>query len=367
MFTLRSDGRYQGYYRDENGKKHYPCDKDPEALFYKIQALKSKTAEPKVITFRMVAEEWEKKHREEIEIRTWKNYEPHYKAIVERYGKIPFEEVLGVDVEKELKEAKEKGFSRTVVNSIRSIFNMIFDYGIVHGYIRYNPSKAVKLPKGLKAGKREGLTDEEMITICQNIDADFGLYPFVLLCTGIRKSEALALNWKRDIDFKNEEIRIQVSRDTTFNDPRLKTPKTDAGFRMIPMIPVLVEPLRWAYKNRINDLVFPAPPSTRGGPGGGMIKDRQYEGLWNRYCQAVGFWDGNDHTVTAHRIRHATATLMFETGVDEKTAQKVLGHSRIEITREIYTELREQQQGKSMDLFNAGMAKLMANRKIRCK
>ena len=60
-------------------------------------------------------------------------------------------------------------------------------------------------------------------------------------------------------------------------------------------------------------------------------------------------------TLTAHNLRHGTATLMFELGVDELTAQRILGHSRIEITREIYTELRANQKMKSVDKINAGM------------
>lgn len=363
LYTLRKDGRYVGTYHDETGR-HYVYDRDPEKLHQKLQQI-SEPKMPEVITFGMALEEWEREHREEIEPRTWKNYEPHVKALAARYGDMPFRDVLGLDVQRELAQAKARGLSRTVVNTIRSIFNMVFDYGIIHGYVQYNPSRAVKLPKGLKAGKRKGLTDDEIITICKNIDAPFGLFPFLLLCTGMRKSEALALSWSRDIDFENNEISVQASRDTSFSDPKLKDPKTAAGYRQIPIIPVLLDQLKKAKRNSTSDLLFPAPASNRGGVGGGMIKDRQYDGLWDRYCQAVGFWADGGHTVTAHQIRHATATLMFETGVDEKTAQKVLGHSRIEITREIYTELREKQQARSMDKFAAGLSKLLSNQEKR--
>jgi hypothetical protein len=41
--------------------------------------------------------------------------------------------------------------------------------------------------------------------------------------------------------------------------------------------------------------------------------------------------------------------------VDELTAQRILGHSRVEITREIYTDLRQQQQQKSVKSFDRGM------------
>ena len=83
---------------------------------------------------------------------------------------------------------------------------------------------------------------------------------------------------------------------------------------------------------------------------------RGYEGAWDRYCQCVGLWENGNPTITAHNLRHGTATLMFELGVDELTAQHMLGHSRVEITREIYTDLREKQNEKSIERFNVGMS-----------
>ena len=74
LFTLRSDGRYQGYYKDADGKRRAVCDRDPEALFRKLQE-RQEAADageaPPVPTFREVAEKWEREHREEIEDRTW--------------------------------------------------------------------------------------------------------------------------------------------------------------------------------------------------------------------------------------------------------------------------------------------------------
>ena len=90
------------------------------------------------------------------------------------------------------------------------------------------------------------------------------------------------------------------------------------------------------------------------------MTQRGYEGAWLRYCQAAGLMDGDKTAITAHNLRHGTATLMFESEVDEKTAQKILGHSRVEITREIYTDLRKDQQAKSIDKFGEKMSKLMS-------
>lgn len=360
MFTLRKDGRYQGYYYDEKTIRHSMCDKDPEKLYFKLQA----TQEQKGVTFKDIAEGWETTHREEITDRTWKNYEPHYNDIIKRHGSKAISEVTALDVLQDLKQSKAQGSSATIVNTRRSLYKMIFDYAIINGYTQFNPVAAVSLPKGLKRGKRKAPTDDEIKTILKNIDAPFGFFPFFLLCTGLRKSEALCLRWS-DIDFDNQTISVTKSIDYLNGaNPKIKCPKSEAGIRTVQIIDVLLMPLKSCYKARTSDYLFPAPQSNRGGTGGGMMTERGYEGAWKRYCEAVGFIDDDGKpTLTAHNLRHGTATLMFESGVDEITAQKTLGHSKVEITREIYTDLREQQKSKSISKLNSKMAELMASAK----
>ena len=359
MFTRRKDGRYQGSYTDDKGR-HYVYDRDPERLYEKLQQ-KQQPTEPTIPTFQEVAEQWERTHREEITSRTWNNYKPHYEAIIKKHGKKPIDAVDALDIIQHLSEAKSKDYSATVANSIRSLYRMIFDYAIAQGYVKFNPVTSIKLPKGLKKGKRTGPTKEQMNIILTSLDKPFGLFAYFLLCTGLRKSEALALSWD-DVDLDNKVIHITKSLDYTDTvHPKLKPPKTDAGIRDVPILDILIEPLKSAYKASSSELVFPSPPSNRGGKGGGYMSLRAYEGAWQRYCEAVDFIDNNGKpTLTAHNLRHGTATLMFELGVDELTTQKILGHSRIEITREIYTDLRNEQRERSVKKLNRGMNKMMS-------
>lgn len=355
LFTLRKDGRYQGSYTDEKGR-HFVYDRDPEALYNKLQVKKNAGPEEHIFTFGDAVDGWERSHRPEITDRTWKNYEPHVKDIDAKHGKRPIAEMEAADVANDLARAKAKGYSATIVNTRRSIYQMIFDYAIVEGHIKYNPANAVKLPKGLKRGKRTAPTPEQMKIICQNINAPFGLFPFFLLCTGLRKSEALALDWS-DIDLKKKEIHITKSLDySTGSKPKIKPPKTEAGNRVVPILDVLFPYLE---PGGVGPL-FPCPPSNRGGEGGGLMTERAYEGAWLRYCKTAGLMDGDKPALTAHNLRHGTATLMFEQGVDELTAQHILGHSRGEITREIYTDLRSAQKAKSVSKLNRGMSKMMS-------
>lgn len=357
LFTLRKDGRYQGSYTDDTGR-HYVYDRDPEALFRKIQNLQNKGTDTP--SFRQIAENWEREHREEITARTWVNYAPHYDEILRRHGNKTIEEITTLEIINHLTMAKNKGYSRTVTNSIRSLYRMIFDYAVANDLAKYNPVSSVKLPKGLKQGKRTAPTDEQIKAICSHIDAPFGLFPFFLLCTGMRKSEALALSWS-DIDLENRDIRVTKSLDYTIGaKPTIKPPKTEAGNRIVPIIDILYPYLLEARNHAICEHVFPAPPSNRGGKGGGLITLRGYEGMWERYCTAADLI-GNDGkpVLGAHNIRHGTATLMFELDVDVYTTQRILGHSRVEVTQGIYTELRAKQKQKSVGKFNDGMLKYM--------
>lgn len=357
MFTLRSDGRYMTWYSDATGR-HALYDRDPERLFQRLQQATAKATTPDIPTFRQIAEDWERQHREEIGIGTWKNYAPHYGDILRRHGDKPMEDVTALDVVNHLTAAKSQGYSRTVVNSIRSLYRMIFDYAVANNYAKYNPVTSVKLPKGLKQGKRTAPTDEQIKIICKNIDAPFGLFPFLLLCTGLRKSEALALTWD-DVDLKSKEISITKSLDYTVGSmPQIKPPKTDAGIRTVPIIDILLPHMQQARDHAVSDLVFPAPPSNRGGKGGGIMTLRGYEGMWERYCAAVGLLgeDGKP-AIGAHNLRHGTATLMVENDIDPHTAQNILGHSRVEVTMGIYAELRANQKKKSVGKFNKGMKK----------
>lgn len=360
MFTLRKDGRYTACYTDKNGRR-FLYDRDPEKLFQKLQEAKAQPLREK--TFCEVAEDWERIHREEISMRTWINYAPHYADMLSRYGNKPIKDVSALDVINHLTTAKSRGYSHTVANTIRSLYRMIIDHAIANGYAQYNPVTAVKLPKGLKQGKRTAPTDDQIRIICSNIDAPFGLFPFFLLCTGMRKSEALALTWS-DVDFREKEIIVTKALDYTVGaHPKIKPPKTEAGNRIVPIIDILSDSLHSAWEScgDPSAYVFPAPPSNRGGKGGGPMTLRGYEGMWERYCAATGLVDESGKPVIgAHNLRHGTATLMFELDVDVHTTQRILGHSRVEVTQEIYTELRANQKQKSVQKFNDGMAKYMA-------
>lgn len=341
LFTKRKDGTYQKYV---NGK--YLYSKDPEVLYNKWQEALSG---PKEKTFGEVASEWSELHKEEIGSRTWANYRPHYDELVSKYNFRPISSITAKDMLTDLNRLKAKGYSATIVKTRRTIYSQILDYAVLKGYMEYNPMLSVKLPKGLPHTERTAPTDHEIKIIFSGTDKPFGFFAFLLLCTGLRRGEALALT-RADIDLKRNIITISKSLEyKNGNQPSLKTPKTPSGIREVPIPSILHTEAKKYMDCLTSDIVFPCPKSNRN-PGGGYMTAKAYETLWAKYLESTGL------NLTAHQLRHGTATILFEAGVDAHTARYILGHSNISTTLSIYTELRDKQKEKSTQLFDTKLS-----------
>lgn len=352
MFTLRPDGRYQGYWHEPSrngrkGKRHILCDRDPERLYKRIE----ERERPQKALFREVLDAWEKKHRDEIKDRTWANYAPHVDDLRELFGETPVEDLTAFDVAQDLLTQKARGLSYSVVNSRRCIWRMALDYAVGDPLIRlpYNVAIGVKNPKGLPKGKRSTPEDEVLTAILDSRnDLAFGFIPFFFLCTGVRRSEGLQTLTK-DVDTKAWELHI----------PRAKT---EAGIRTVPIVEPLREPLKAWMAAHPGPYLFPHRDYYAGRKSSaGYMTDSNWDSAWLAFCTARGWTDADGKpTLGLHNLRHGTATLLYEAGVDVYTAQHILGHANVTTTLAIYTELRKKHETKNVDKFSASLADLIA-------
>ncbi|MBQ8081743.1 MAG: tyrosine-type recombinase/integrase [Clostridia bacterium] len=61
-----------------------------------------------------------------------------------------------------------------------------------------------------------------------------------------------------------------------------------------------------------------------------------------------------------HRFRHSMATFMNNSGVDDLTISRTLGHSDAAFTRRQYMSFQEKQQKRSMQKLDAYLAGMWA-------
>ena len=364
MFTLRSDGRYMASYM-VNGKRKYLYDKDPEALYRKLNA----PQEEKPILFRDIALAWQNDAWEKIREGTKACYEAHFNRAIERFGdRIP-EEIEPHEISTHLQILKAKGLAASTIKKQKVVYKQIFQYAIMDAEygkkIRYNPVLNVKLPDGLpKANKREAPEDEIVKKIRENAStAYFGMFALFLICTGFRKGEALAVQWK-DVDFTNGTISCGSTISFRGSTSKEAPPKTAQGYRTVPILPALCEALERPRNAKQTDYIFygedpskPMPKST-------------YDRRWLHYCTELGFVTDEPETrvskqgkiyivhhhkptLTAHELRHGYATMLFEADVDVFTAKTLLGHADIETTMAVYTHLRARKKADSIEKLKA--------------
>lgn len=152
----------------------------------------------------------------------------------------------------------------------------------------------------------------------------YGVGIWIMLSTGIRRGELLALSWN-DIDLDNDilHVRHAIKGDGSFGKP-----KSDAGIRSIPfgkeLHDYLLNHKRTGYVIQNQNGNYFEPTN---------YDKRHYKKFMNDMHE---YYNGEVKTLTAHELRHTYGTLLRAKGVDIYTIQKVMGHSDIRVTADIY-------------------------------
>lgn len=248
------------------------------------------------------------------------------------------------------------GMSHSYICDMRDAIKGLFKGAIADRLIDFDPTARAKLPEG-KKGSHRAITDAERELIHQTAHH---MRPavMIMLYAGLRRGEVLALRADRDLDFENMTITVREAvRFENQHLPSIVDPKTEAGVRVIPMPEVLADELRF-----ITGLVAPAAD-------GSLMSLAAWKSAWSSYInalekQANGIckrWYGRtkaqqamenlppwkDVKIRAHDLRHSYCTMLYEAGIDVKTAQKWMGHADDDMIREVYTHLSEKMEKKA--------------------
>ena len=213
--------------------------------------------------------------------------------------------------------------------------------------IVYNPAASVTLPKADKVrvvGAFTATEQRELLQACVEHRLS-ALFVFAL-GTGCRIGEVLALRWDNvDLDSGTVKICESVGEANTQkeNAPHkreriISSTKTEAGNRTIPLTVEVVEALQShreqqraeeenagrAWVN--NDLVFCTAL-------GGYLQYRNIARLYNGLRSKAGISE-----LSLHCLRHTFATNAIGAGVDYYYLSRIMGHSQISVTLDMYAD-----------------------------
>lgn len=274
-------------------------------------------------TFNELCEQWQKDKWDSFAYGTQNGYREAMERAKREFGEELASEITPLMVLEILEEMKRNHYSLKSVKNQKTVISTIFRHGIMHGMCETNPATSVELPNGLQSQKREMPSDEAIEKIAKS---DY-LPALVMMYTGCRRGEALALEWK-DIDFEKNLITVNKQIIFQSNVPIIKhSTKTSAGCRKIPLLKKLADKLPSKREGRLMD----------------DYTLRRFKTDWMKFEKSIG-----EH-VTPHQLRHYYASLLYDASVDVKQAQVILGHSELKMTTDLYTHIK---QSKITDVTN---------------
>lgn len=289
--------------------------------------------------FKEVAEEWHDAHWPTLAPNTLKGYSPAYDRAVDHFGDDPIKTIRPQDIKAFIHDFSRGGRAKKTVTTQLLVTRMIFSYAVESGDIDFSPCDHVSVPKNLSKTRRDAASPEDEARV--KAAPEVWLLPYLILYTGLRKGEALALTYD-DVDLEDKVIRVTKSVYHESNKPKIKQPKTASGIREVPLLDPLLPYLPTGGHGYIFSTDGGASPLTHG----------EYNKAWAAYVKATGI------SCTAHQLRHSYATILSECGVDMKDAQYLLGHSTIAMTQDVYTHLREDRRRKTAAQLNKQLQSL---------
>ncbi len=231
------------------------------------------------------------------------------------------------------------GYSNSVIKKIHSEFNQVFNYAFNKGYILCNPMTEVIRPKSQNNNKvvRALTLDEEMefSNYLKNVTLKECKYKNVFLFQmfmGMRIGEVLALKIT-DVDLAHNLIKVErtLSRDKNNKTIIGKTTKTYAGQRELPIpkfiLPYIIEQMEVALQNSNKEkLLF---TNNKKQP----VDSTNVNFVLRRILKDKF----NITDISSHSLRHTYGTRCIESGMRAVALQRLMGHTNISITLNVYT------------------------------
>jgi integrase len=241
------------------------------------------------------------------------------------FGRMRLAEIEPAHVKRFLSKMANDGYAAgTIRNALAPLRAMLAD-AAEDGIIRSNPAAGVRIPSGARRadGRRKQLTPDELKRLREKlISEDDRLFVDFLVATGLRVSEALALDW-RDLDLSTRRLRV-----TRRLYRGMDAPKSETSRRAVRLSEAMVARLDALHARRGASQAAPVFPSPRG-------SRMNYANAYNRILKPAMRTAGIEYGAF-HRLRHTTGTELRRRGAALDEVQLHLGHHDLAFTRRVY-------------------------------
>lgn len=226
------------------------------------------------------------------------------------------------------------GKSMSTRRRILTVLRMVIQHCIHQGTLSDDPTKDIKLRQTESKPKEMICLDREemgrLLTAAD--DVRFGNFFRLLILTGIRSGEAMAL---RACDFSEDFTRVHIRRTVSDSEDGLvikDRPKTAAGNRKLPLPEIvrqgILDELQMKKRRGIpGETIF----STRNGTVPG--RDYLHRFPWEKLKRKALL----PSRTRIHDLRHTYATVSLDAGLPVHLVSRMLGHASVTMTLNIYS------------------------------
>jgi integrase len=280
--------------------------------------------------------------------------------IVPRIGNVPIQKLKPQHLQSLYAALQREGradgqpLSARTISHVHKLLSRALGHAQTWATITTNPTTAVSAPPVPHSEVQ--ILSEEQITLLLTATEGHELRPLIalLLGTGVRRAEALALTWK-DIDLERGTITIRASLEQLRADQlRRKEPKTRAGRRSVTLSPWLSAELQAQrirqQEQRLSLGLGRAPDDL---PvfslwDGSWRTPNSVTAAWARLADELGFPE-----VTLHALRHTHVSQLIASGADVVTVSRRIGHGNPAVTLSVYSHLFGSSDQTAADITEA--------------
>ncbi|MFI6861536.1 tyrosine-type recombinase/integrase [Streptomyces sp. NPDC050421] len=249
-------------------------------------------------------------------------------------------------------ECCDKRLSPLTVTYVHSVLKSALEHAVREDELPRNVARNVKTTAP-RPRRFQPLTATEARQLLQAASDDrlHALYELALR-TGLRKGELLGLHWEDlDLDSGTASIHRSLQRTRTGGLTTLHT-KSRASERRIALPTECINSLKRHRERQEEErnatnvgwkdsgLIFTTPT-------GGPLDPANMTRRFGRLLDRAGL-----RRIRFHDLRHSTATLLLEQGIDLVVIKELLGHAHIGDTAGVYAHVRLHLQRRAIDTLN---------------
>lgn len=272
--------------------------------------------------------------------------------LIPEIGRIRIDKLTQTEIQRLIAKKMRQNLAARSVRLIHHVLRCSLNVAVAHKLLASNPATGVVLPR-IERIEMNTISPTEVLQL-QTMDffETEPLFPcfLLMLYTGLRRGEALALRWS-DIDLERGTLIVQREIVKVAGGTKYQSTKTKHSNRLVPFGDALKSILT-AHQKRQDEFI----KNTKGYKNHDLVFAREtgatyYPDSLRKILRRILKKAGIDY-VRIHDLRHTCATLLMLSGVHPKVVQEILGHSNINVTLGTYSHTMPSMKLAAADSIN---------------